>query len=130
MKKTVTIIVILAVGFVIGNTIGQYSGQRDAAVEDYRVYSAWLISYNSSPQTAKIDLNEFLKARYYYYGNRVSASVLGDPYDFGAVDFIGPAIGKDLTSPKHEYEIFKERKGTFQKPFERQSNEKGSVLEK
>ena len=121
MKKVIIFVIALIVAALIGNTIGQFQGRTDASIDDFKVYNAWLISYYGFPDNRKIELQNFLKARYYYFANRVPASVLGEPYDFGDVNFTGAAIGKDLTSAQHEYELFK-AKNLLKKPFDTPSS--------
>jgi len=123
MKKIITTVIISLFTSLIGYIIGQFQGRSDASVESFKVYNVWLISYYGFPENRKIELPDFLKARYYYFANRVPVGVLGEPYDFGDVNFVGPAIGKDLTSPQHEYQLFKDKKVTFKKPFETSSSE-------
>jgi hypothetical protein len=121
MKKIILAFIALIFTALIGYFVGEFQGRSAASVEDFKVYNAWLIGYYGFPEDRKIELQDFLKARYYYFANRVPASVLGEPYDFGGVNFIGPGIGKDLTSPQHEYELFK-AKSVLKKPFDTPSS--------
>lgn len=102
----------------IGGVVGYRAGRSDALIEDFKTYNGDLIGYYSFPGTQKVELKDFLIARYYYFANRIPMSVLGEPYDYGNVDFNGLPIGKDMTTPAHEYELFKAKKVMFQKPFE------------
>lgn len=54
---------------------------------------------------------EFMKGRYYFLANKVSAGWLGSPYDYGAVSTnVGCfAVGKGGTSAGWEYQQFKAR---------------------
>jgi len=117
MKKIIAFVAAFGLTALVGGIIGYRAGKTDASVDDFKIYDGWLIGYYGFPEDRKIELQDFLKARYYYFANRVPANVLGEPYDFGSVDFRGAAIGKDLTSPKHEYELFKAKPVTFKKPY-------------
>lgn len=117
MKKITIFVAAFGLTALIGGIIGYRAGKSDAAIEDFNVYDGNLIGYFGFPEDRKLPLADFLKARYYYFANRVPASVLGEPYDFGSVDFKGAAIGKDLTTPKREYELFKAKKVTFKLPY-------------
>jgi hypothetical protein len=109
MKKIIIIAVAFCLMALIGVVVGYHAGRNDALIEDFKTYNGDLIGYYGLPGTSKVELKDFLRARYYYFANRVPASVLGEPHDYGSVDFNSLSIGKDVTTPTHEYELFKAR---------------------
>ena len=117
MKKIIIFVAAFGLTALVGGIIGYRAGRNDAVIEDFKVYNAGLVDYYGFPEDRKIELQDFLKARYYYFANRVPANVLGEPYDFGSVDFKGMAVSRELTTPKHEYELFKSKPVTFKKPY-------------
>lgn len=118
MKTIVRISIVFVLTALVSGTIGYRCGKTDATIEDFKIYRAWLIGYYGFTETNSVTLADFLKARYYYTANRMPTSALGEPYDFGDVDFIGSTIGAEETTPSREYELFKAKKVKFQKPFE------------
>ena len=117
-QKLIIIGTAFCLTILISYVVGYHARKAETAVEDFNTYQEALVGYYGFPEERKIELADFLKARYYYFANRVPPSVLGEPYDFGSVDFKGMAIGQELTTPKREYELFKAKKVTFKKPFE------------
>lgn len=99
----------LLTGFVLGSSLGYHRGRMESSIEDFKTYDIWLTSYYGYPQYENFQLSDFLKARYYYFANRIPASAVEGHFDYGNVSFVGPAIGEDLTSPAYEYEVFKKR---------------------
>jgi hypothetical protein len=116
MKKNAFIILALCATAIISGVTGYLKGRQSAFLEDFKTYSADLISLNGFPENQKLELRDFLKARYYYIANKMPESYLGVPYDYGNVDFHGLTIGKGPTAPKHEYQLFKARKVQFREP--------------
>jgi hypothetical protein len=124
MKKLIITVAISCLAALIGGVVGYRAGRNDVLTTDFETYNADLIGYYGFPEPPKVELTDFLKARYYYFANRVPTSVLGEPYDFGSVDFRGLTIGKGPTSPLNEYQIFKAKKVTFKKPYVADGNKK------
>ena len=101
--------VCLLVAFVIGDSLGYYQGRRDSSIANYKTYNIWLTSYYGYSKYNGFPLADFLKARYYYFANRIPVSAFDEHYDFGGVDFTGPAIGGDMTTPSYEYQMFRKK---------------------
>jgi hypothetical protein len=116
MKRLIFILAGVCVTMMLGGILGYRKGKSEAAIENYDTYRADLISYYGFPEHRKIQLKDFLKARYYYFANRVPSTYLESPYDYGNVDFQGLTIGKGPTTPRREYQVFKEMKVFFKEP--------------
>ena len=127
MKKLILIVACACFTILLGGILGYRKGKSDAAIESFDTYRGDLIIYYGFPEFRKIELQDFLKARYYYFANRVPSGYLESPYDYGNVDFKGLSIGKGPTMPQHEYQVFKEKKLPFKEP-KFVSNESASPL--
>jgi hypothetical protein len=117
IKRAIIGIAIFGAAMLIGGFVGYNKGRNAVLIDDFQTYNADLVSYSAFPEARKVGLNDFLKARYYYFANQIPESSLVEPYDFGSVDFRGLTIGKGPTSPQHEYELFKDKKVSFKKPY-------------
>lgn len=117
MKSPIIVIAISGVAMVTGGLVGYNKGRNAVLTDDFQTYNADLVSYYAFPEARKVELQDFLKARYYYFANQIPEASLGEPYDFGSVDFRGLTIGKGPTSPQHEYQLFKDKKVLFKKPY-------------
>jgi hypothetical protein len=107
-RKLLLIAICLIVGFVIGDSFGYHRGKRDSSIENFEVYDIWLTSYYGYSKYKGFPLVDFLKARYYYFANRIPGSAFNG-HDYGNINFTGPAIGSDMTSPSYEYQVFKRK---------------------
>jgi hypothetical protein len=112
--RAVTICISLATLF-LGFISGYRRGKEDVTAEEFHTYDADLIVYTGFKEYRELPLKEFLKARYYYFANRIPSSSLKSAYDYGSVDFKGLSIGAGPTSPIHEYQMFKLKHITFKK---------------
>jgi hypothetical protein len=105
--STSGLIVGLCVTATVAGLIGYVQGRKAVLTAEFTTYAADLVTYYSEPEARRVELEAFLKARYYYLANRVPKRYLGAPYDYGEADFRWLAIGKGPTTPRHEYERFK-----------------------
>jgi hypothetical protein len=117
MKRLIATIAISCVAMLVGGLVGYFEGKNDVLTDDFQTYNADLVSYYAFPEAHKVELKDFLMARYYYFANRIPENRLREPYDFGSVDFRGLTIGNGPTSPQNEYQLFKDKKVTFKKPY-------------
>jgi hypothetical protein len=116
MKSKVLTVLLACATAIIGGVLGYIRGRNDIQLENYKTYVLNVSSYYEAH--SNVDFGDYLKARYYYFANRIPQRFLTIPaYDYGPVDFKGFSIGKGPTTPKCEYEHFKERKVSH-KPFD------------
>ena len=84
-------------------------------MNEFKTYDANLTTMCSFAGVYPSELKEFLKARYYYLANYLSARRLGRPYDYGptATNISELVVGKGPTTAQEEYRKFKERELPF-----------------
>lgn len=113
MKKRILMVALFCIAVLSAFIAGYLKGRQNAFLEDFKTYSADLVIYSDLSTNAKVGIKEFLKARYYYTANKLPDGWLGVPYDYGSVDFSNLTIGKGPTTPRQEYQTFKEKKVSF-----------------
>lgn len=97
-----------------GGVLGYLKGENHALISEFKVYSGNLIYVTHFAQGRHSDeLKDFLKARYYYLGNRIPRSYLQRAArDYGQVGtntMEGLFIGKGPTTGQEEYRLFREK---------------------
>ncbi len=107
MKKT--LLRILLVTLIFAALIGSYlRGRRDVWVNEFKECQANMLTLTAWETNQPPELKEYIKARYYYLGNRIPRSWLGNPKDFGDVitNIDGIAVFKGPSSGHSEYRDF------------------------
>jgi hypothetical protein len=110
MPKKLTLAVSGFVLCLLLTAAAYFKGRNDVLVNDFKTYHANLIGFDQVSPDA--EFKDYLKARYYYFANRVPKDVLaGSDKDYGPVStnaLRGLTIGKGPTTPQEEYRKFKE----------------------
>ena len=101
---TVPVVLVAAgTGFVLGGFYGKAVGCQEARNQLY-------IDIEAAAEGENVQMQELLKARYYYYSNRAKVRLRRGEGDFGPVNeslVSGFSPGKGLTTFKEEYEAYK-----------------------
>jgi hypothetical protein len=111
LKRENRIIAVFLLVVVATATFAYLRGRRDVWLEDYKIYSGNLMVLTSFKTNAPPEIKEFLKGRYYYVANKLSANWLGEVRDYGPVstNYLNLGIGKGPTSAQEEYRNLKAR---------------------
>ena len=93
-------------------------GRRDVWIHEFKIYNGALVMLTNFKRSDTGELKEYLKGRYYYCANKIPASWLGSPYDYGPVNtnVIHLSVGKGPTTANEEYRKFMQRHVQFRKP--------------
>jgi hypothetical protein len=113
MKKYPLLELAVAVVLVASVVSAYVKGREDALIDDFKTYHANLVALESKVSNLGAEeVKEFVKARYYYFGNRIPKGWLPlTNLDHGPVStnaLAGLTIGKGPTTASEEYHKFKE----------------------
>lgn len=113
MKKYLVLAVALGVVLLASVVAAYVKGRKDALIDDFKTYHANLVALESRATSREAEeLKEFVKSRYYYFGNRIPRDWLPlTNLDHGPVSTNALAdltIGKGPTTASEEYRKFKE----------------------
>ncbi len=113
MKKHHLLKVAVAVVLVASVVSAYVKGREDVLIDDFKTYHANLVALElKANDRGAEEVKEFVKARYYYLGNRIPRNWL--PFtnlDHGPVSTNALAdltVGKGPTTASEEYRKFKE----------------------
>lgn len=113
MKKYTLLGIAVAVVLVASVVSAYVKGREDALIDEFKTYYANLVALESRvSDRGTEEVKEFVKARYYYLGNRIPRNRLPlTNLDHGPVSTNALAdltVGKGPTTASEEYHKFKE----------------------
>lgn len=113
MKKYPLLAVAFGVVLVASVARAYVKGREDALIDEFKTYHANLVALDSRVSDRGVEeVKEFVKARYYYLGNRIPKKWLPlTNLDRGPVSTNALAdltVGKGPTTASEEYHNFKE----------------------